>query len=488
VTLQDLVQSSTGNLWRMKLRSFLTISGVVIAIAAFVSMLSFGAGMQRNVSEQYNKLGLFSTMQVYPPDKGKVADSIGKAAVLDQDAVRRLSGIRGVELAYPFDAFPVTIAVVDTELTTTAQALPEAAVQTKLFSQMRAGTMFSADSSDQAMVSEDLLDILRIKDPDSLVGQRLIVTAKLASLDSGIVHVFRGLPAHLRERFHQIRRDSLKYREYWSRLGREEANAALSRFVDGFLNARSVVTDTLRISGVIEGRAHGRSSIKPIIIPAARAARFRAGGFSDDPTELLGSLRSGTLFGSANEMRGKEYPHVTLSLDPNIAYEPIRDSVKALGFRAFSYAEEFKEIRKFFLYFNLGLSVVGLIALVTASLGIVNTMVMSIIERTREIGVLKSLGAEERDIRLLFLAESGMIGTIGALVGILFGWLITRVASVVAHAIMLREGIPRFELFALPPWLILTAFLFGLLVSLVAGLYPAARAARVDPVEALRNE
>lgn len=488
MTLQDLAQSSTGNLWRMKLRSFLTISGVVIAIAAFVSMLSFGAGMQKNVSEQYNKLGLFSTMQVYPPDKGKVADSIGRAAVLDRDAVKRLSSIPGVELAYPFDAFPVTIAVVDTQLTTTAQALPEAAVQTKLFSQMRAGTLFSADSSDQAMVSEDLLDILRIKDPDSLVGQRLIVTAKLASLDSGIVHVFRGLPAHLRERFRQIRRDSLQYREYWSRLGREEANAALSRFVDGFLNARSVVTDTLRISGVLEGRAHGRSSIKPIIIPADRAARFRAGGFSDDPTELLGALRSGTLFGSASEMRGKEYPHVTLSLDPNIAYEPIRDSVKALGFRAFSYAEEFKEIRKFFLYFNLGLSVVGLIALVTASLGIVNTMVMSIIERTREIGVLKSLGAEERDIRLLFLAESGMIGTIGALVGILFGWLITRVASVVAHSIMEREGIPKFELFALPLWLILTAFLFGLLVSLVAGLYPAARAARVDPVEALRNE
>jgi putative ABC transport system permease protein len=472
----------------MKLRSFLTISGVVIAIAAFVSMLSFGAGMQRNVSEQYDKLGLFSTMQVYPPDKGKVADSIGKAAVLDQDAVKRLSGIPGVELAYPFDAFPVTIKIVDTQLTTTAQALPEAAAQTKFFSQMRAGALFSADSSDQAMVSEDLLDILRIKDPDSLVGQRLIVTAKLASLDSGIARVFRGLPAHLVERFRQIRLDSLKYQEYWARLGREEANAALSRFVDGFMNARSIVTDTLRISGVLEGRAHGRSSIKPVIIPAGRAARFRAGGFSDDPTELLASLRSGTLFGSAGEMRGKEYPHVTLSLDPNIAYEPIRDSVKALGFRAFSYAEEFKEIRKFFLYFNLGLSVVGLIALVTASLGIVNTMVMSIIERTREIGVLKSLGAEERDIRLLFLAESGMIGSIGAAIGILFGWLITRVASVVAHTIMAREGIPKFELFALPLWLILTAFLFGLVVSLVAGLYPAARAARVDPVEALRNE
>ncbi len=488
MTFQDLLHSSTGNLWRMKLRSFLTISGVVIAIAAFVSMLSFGAGMQRNVSEQYDKLGLFSTMQVYPPDKSKIADSIGKAAVLDQDAVRGLSAIPGVVLAYPFDAFPVTVAIADTVLATTAQALPEAAVQTKLFSQMRAGAVFTGDSSDQAVVSEDLLEILRIKDPDSLLGQRLVVSAKIAILDSGIVHVFRGLPAHLHERFDQIRWDSLNNGEYWSRLGREEVTATLSRFADGFLNARSVVTDTLRISGVIEGRTHGRATVKSVIIAAGRAARFRTGGFSDDPAELLGALRSGTLFAPAGAMGGKEYPQVTLSLDPNVAYEPIRDSVKARGFRTFSYAEEFKEIRKFFLYFNLGLSVVGLIALITASLGIVNTMVMSIIERTREIGVLKSLGAEDRDIRLLFLAESGMIGSIGATIGILFGWLITRVASVIAHLIMVREGIPKFELFVLPPWLILSAFLFGLVVSLVAGLYPAARAARVDPVEALRNE
>jgi hypothetical protein len=338
------------------------------------------------------------------------------------------------------------------------------------------------------MISEDLLNALRIKDPDSLVGQRLIVTAKLACLDSGIAYVFRGLPERLRERFHQIRRDSLASAAYWAKLGREEANAALSRFVDGFMNARSVVCDTLQVCGVLEGRAHGRSSIKPVIIPAGRAARFRAGGFSDDPTELLASLRSGTLFGGTSEFAGREYPHVTLSLDPNVAYEPVRDSVKALGFRTFSYADEFKEIRKFFFYFKLGLSVVGLIALITASLGIVNTMVMSIIERTREIGILKALGAEERDIRVLFLAESGMIGSIGAVVGIIFGWLITRAASIVAHTIMAKEGIPRFELFALPLWLILTAFVFGLVVSLLAGLYPAARAARVDPVEALRNE
>ena len=92
-----------------------------------------------------------------------------------------------------------------------------------------------------------------------------------------------------------------------------------------------------------------------------------------------------------------------------------------MGFRTFSFAEEFDEIRKFFLFFNLALSLVGVIALVTAALGIVNTMLMSISERRREIGILKSLGAEDGDVRRLFLVESGLIGVMGSGLGIALG-------------------------------------------------------------------
>jgi len=129
-----------------------------------------------------------------------------------------------------------------------------------------------------------------------------------------------------------------------------------------------------------------------------------------------------------------------------------------------------------------------LIALATASLGIVNTMVMSIIERRKEIGILRSLGADARDIRFLFLVESGVMGALGSLAGILSGWVATRIISVIAQAVMRHEGVPTFELFALPLWLILGAFTFGTIISILAGLYPAGRAARVDPVEALRGE
>jgi putative ABC transport system permease protein len=134
------------------------------------------------------------------------------------------------------------------------------------------------------------------------------------------------------------------------------------------------------------------------------------------------------------------------------------------------------------------MGVVGLIALITASLGIVNTMVMSITERRREIGIIKSLGADEREIRLVFLAESAVIGFVGSALGIGAGWLGTRVVAAIAKVIMRREEMPIFDPFALPLWLILLSLAFGVLVSLAAGAYPSGRAARVDPVEALRSE
>jgi putative ABC transport system permease protein len=115
-------------------------------------------------------------------------------------------------------------------------------------------------------------------------------------------------------------------------------------------------------------------------------------------------------------------------------------------------------------------------------------MVMSITERRKEIGVLKSLGADEGDIRRLFLVESGVIGAIGTCVGIVFGWLITRIISAVAQMYMRNQGIPGVDMFSLPVWLVLVAVGIGVGVSVLAGSYPAARAARVDPVEALRGE
>jgi putative ABC transport system permease protein len=488
MTLRDIINNAAGNLWRMKLRSILTISGIVIAIATFVSMLSFGVGMQRNVSEQFETFGLFSTLHVFPAREEGVIDTTKSTAILNQAAIEQFATIPGVNLAYPFDEFSVTAAFGDSVIKTTAQALPQAAASTRLFSNLKAGTKFTGDSSSQAMVTANFVELAGISDADSAVGRQLILSSKVATLDSALVHVFRGTGRQLWDRMSNAWRDSLMIRDFWVDLGRDMASGALSQFMDGLLNARRTVTDTVTVSGVIERRGRGSTRMGAIIIPAQTASRLNSGDISEDPSDLLAMMRSGALLGGSQNGDDREFPRVTVDLDPQAPYEPIRDSIKALGYRTFSYADEFKEIRRFFLYFNLGLSMVGVIALMTASLGIVNTMIMSILERTREIGVLKSLGADDGDIRRMFLVESGLIGTIGASIGILVGWVITFIATKIAHSYMAKEGVTLFNLFSFPLWLIAGAIGFGLLVSLAAGLYPSSRAARIDPVEALRHD
>ncbi len=488
MTLRDIIVNAAGNLWRMKLRSILTISGVVIAIATFISMLSFGVGMQRNVSEQFETLGLFSTLQVYPPREEGVIDTAKAKSILNHEAVSHFATIPGVNLAYPFDDFNVTATFGDSVVTTSAQALPQAAISTRLYSNLSAGTTFTDDSARQALVSSNFVEMAGLAHPDSAIGKQLVISSKVATMDSALVYVFRGTGRQLWSRMSGAWRDSLLMREFWLDLGKDIASQAMSQFMEGLLNARRTVTDTLTVSGVIDGRKRGHSRTASIIIPSQTAARLSSGDISDDPASLMAMLRNGELVRPQQSGDAREYPRVTVDLNPSAAYEPIRDSIKALGYRTFSYADEFKEIRRFFLYFNLGLSMVGVIALVTASLGIVNTMVMSILERTREIGVLKSLGADDNDIRRLFLVESGLIGTIGASIGIVVGWAITLIATKIAHFYMARDGVPVFELFSFPLWLIAGALTFGLLVSLGAGLYPSSRAARVDPVEALRHD
>jgi len=125
MTWHDRLSIALGNLWRMKLRAFLTISGVVIAIAAFVAMLSFGAGNQKLVAEQFERLGLLSTIIVYPGSSDEAGSDT--AAVLNDDMVDKLSRIPGVNLAYPMEAFSVEADLADTQIATRAQALPEAA-------------------------------------------------------------------------------------------------------------------------------------------------------------------------------------------------------------------------------------------------------------------------------------------------------------------------------------------------------------------------
>ncbi|MBD3401673.1 FtsX-like permease family protein [candidate division GN15 bacterium] len=484
MTLVDMLDIAAGNLRRMKLRTFLTTAGVVIAIAAFVAMLSFGAGNQQFVQDQFDRLGLFSMVIVYPRE----ATDTTQARVLDDSVLTSFTDVPGVAMVYPYDAFDVRASLADTTVSVEAQALTHSALQTPVFSRLTAGRSFASDSAREALVTSDFLEELEMDSVASILGDTLVLTVQQPVVDSAVMHMLDIEEGRLERRLRSVNVDRLFNTEYRDSVLSAELGGAVQRFFDGFMNATVPVAETLTVVGVMDSHeSRHRVRIRPIILPAATARKLSV-GVSSDPTAVLSGLASGKLSFSSTIGDLRTYSQATVVMEPTANYETLRDTLQARGFGTFSFAEEFKEIRRAIFYFNLGLGMIGLIALITASLGIANTMIMSIIERTREIGMLKSLGAAASDIRLIFLVESGVIGSVGAALGIVFGWLVTRGVSAVAQAVMEREGIDPIDLFTLPWWLIGIAFVFGTVVSVLAGLYPAARAARIDPVQALRGE
>ena len=123
-----------------------------------------------------------------------------------------------------------------------------------------------------------------------------------------------------------------------------------------------------------------------------------------------------------------------------------------------------------------------------ASLGIVNTLLMAILERRREIGIMKAIGASDRDVQVIFFSEAAVMGLVGGLLGVSFGWALGRAINFGTNVYLRQLEMPPENLWSSPWWLLAGAVVFAIAVSILSGLFPAARAAKLEPVEALRYE
>jgi putative ABC transport system permease protein len=167
----------------------------------------------------------------------------------------------------------------------------------------------------------------------------------------------------------------------------------------------------------------------------------------------------------------------------------IVELLKERGFEVSSLKMVLDTMNKAMTVLQTMLGSIGGLALFVAAIGIANTMVMAVYERTREIGILKAVGASPGDIRLLFVAEAALIGLVGGVAGTIGGWLLGLGLNEGILAYLRWQEIPvEGTFFVVTGWLVALALAFATVVGLLAGLYPAARAARLDPLEALRYE
>jgi putative ABC transport system permease protein len=210
------------------------------------------------------------------------------------------------------------------------------------------------------------------------------------------------------------------------------------------------------------------------------------------PLEVASALRAAQVNDLRDAVRaptGKPvYASLTVRAKSPSQIETIENAIKTMGFGTFSLLDASRSLKLFFTIFDALLFIFGSLALAVATLGIINTLVMAILERRREIGILKALGAADRDVKQLFFVEAGVMGLFGGILGVGFGWFIGRALTWGTNIYLHRQNLPSAHVFSVPWWLVLLSILFSVGVSLAAGLYPATRAARLNPVEALRYE
>ena len=452
--LQDYVELSLSNLWKRKLRTFLTTFGVVIGIGALVAMVSFGKGIQRNVTMSFETLELFNYITVFSGafdgfrgnrSESNAGRTAGKAnadpTMLNDSALAEIRTLPGVESVFPDIRFPAQVRLGEEEEFTFVQALPAEFATTELV-QLRSGRPLDEGEEGALIISDSLLRRLGTRDYTGAVGQEITVSTLVLDLSDFPLADLAAVLAGGRLPF--------KQRPY-----------------------------TFTISGVSERMGFGGPSLlrSDVIIPSGRAEKM----------DKLAVTNLSDLFRGSDRITGG-YAIVNVKLSSPRHVDAVKARIEDMGFQTFALIDQLEEIKSGFVFMDMFLLAVGMIAIVVASLGIMNTMIMSIMERYSEIGIMKAVGAGDGDIRKIFVFESCVIGFFGGLFGLVLGWVVSRVINQVANYFLARQGVPFIEYFNFPWWVCLGSIGFAIAVSLASGIYPAVRAARVDPVVALRHD
>ena len=497
----DLLRLSLRNLREAKLRATLTSMGVIVGVAVIVTMVSFGMGLQRNMLSRFRALDLFNEIRVFgkslfsmamanvdqklrrdenPGDRRGPAFRPDKAPtrILDDAAVAEIQKIPGVSYVEPDIGFTVYVRC------NGKVGLPEGwsfAVSYRLLQ--------TDKPTKQQRFEDTFVNVKEIKGGmiRGTIGNKLGVVTNYRmgqTIEFLTTRNDKSPPAGAEKKTQP--NDESGGMSFFG-LPLEESNETAP--------ANTITARTFRIAGVLgqekregvaQGGPVGLMFNASLYVPLSAAHDWLLKHRNPMGEVALALARQS---GQLNESQSEGYSSAVVRVSDPVALTQVRTRLTELGFGSFSIVDQLDQIRTVFLIIDSVLGLLGGISLLVASFGIANTMIMSILERTREIGIMKAIGAEDREIKLIFFFESAVIGLFGGVVGSLAAWGIDALANRLAYRFVLKpQGASFVDFFSLPPYLWLGAIVFALAVSILAALYPAARAARIDPVRALRHD
>ena len=453
----DLFELAVRNLRQSKLRNGLTTVGISVGVASLVAMLSLGVGLQQLATRRLAGSGMFDTVFVtskqdfrgFDREDDQKTDHPEKAPVLDEASRNQMAHLQYVTEVEPEVRVMGEIAYNGETHFGFVTGLPMSARENEAFEDLR-GKFFSGPEADEVILLNEFAKELDPQDPKRLIGQEVTLRygeRQALPVDSGDRPQFSGSPN----------------------------NDAKANDDFGFSVVRK--TQVLKVVGIIQEEPYGGMrtvSRGRIFLPVDLTEKLNMAQFTD----MRSSLRGG----------GKTYMTLTVRVKDPAKVAQVQDAINKMGFRTFSVLDATKSLRRFFTVLDLFLGIFGSLALAVATLAIVNTLVMAVLERRREIGVMKAIGASDRDVKRLFFSEAGAMGFLGGVLGILLGLAIGKAINVGTGIYLHRHQLPAEAVWIMPPWLIGAAIVFSILVSLLAGLYPASRAARLDPVQTLKYE
>ena len=449
---KDLILMSLRNLNRRKLRTFLTVLGVVIGSISIITMISLGFGMTDSTKKQLASAGSLTQIDIYPANRyGGMDEEDGKkkktdkVAKLDDATVEKLKKIPHVEAVLATEQFEAQINVKNLQGYASIVGV-DPVEYAKFDIKLDSGRMLQEGDVNQVVMGRDVLRWLSNPQRPRMGASQ------------------------------QEERDPLTTKMFLT------LNQAGGYDPEGNSNEANKPKKKYQIEAVGVFRDDLRKMKKD-------AKKLQAGNRQNGYNDYM--------FGGRDDKENK-YNNIKVKVDNVDNVQKVQEQIEAMGLKPHSLNDILVEINNSSKTQRLILGGIGAVSLLVAAIGISNTMVMSIYERTKEIGVMKVIGASVSDIKKMFLTESAFIGLLGGLIGIVLSYAISALINYLGvkygfAANMSGGGFsPDFDpsqlkMSIIPAWLALASLVFSALIGIVSGYFPAKKATKLSALEAMRQ-